>query len=563
MNEKEFNVLVRGEVKRWATVKSNESRAFLKWFLINYYRLDEDIAEFHICDNSNDKGIDGICTEDVSNIIFVFQSKYSPNDGADQGSSDLNNFYGVKAWFESPANIDSLDNTIANQELRDMVDRLEISTKIEQGWTIVQVFVTNKSFNRDAHDYLNVAGDDYEAWDFVRLFNAYTYAGKDIPVKDTFSFSLDDHKIINYTIPIDVGVFLFPAKAKEIVQLKGIQDSTLFDKNVRYWLGNTRINREIAKTLSSVGEHDRFFLYNNGITIICENATESDSKLNVENYSVVNGCQTVLTLYNNQDALADNIRVLIKVIKTGKDVELGRRITRFNNNQNAISPRDLKSNDKVQQDIQKQVFDYFNNEVIYNIKRGEALDQYKVVIANDFAAQLITAFVLKEPHTTHQKTAIFTEKYQQIFSRHISPTLIFLLYEMYRIITRNCSGIKNEGVSDYKTTRFFLIYLFREILDEDELGKGLLRDADNFYKTYKDVYGNAFDKLSQMLILDFNNYINSQEEHNQYFEYKNVLQNAQRTREMATQILTDYKKGLIHHPEESFGKILVSGLKHS
>lgn len=557
MNQSEFNARIRGEVSRWATVKGNESRAFLKWFLINYYRLDEDIAEFHICDNPNDKGIDGIYTDDFSNIIFVFQSKYSPTDGADQGSTDLNNFHGVKAWFESPGNIDSLANTIANQELKDLINRLEISTKIEQGWTIVQVFVTNKIFNRDADEYLNVAGDDYEAWDFIGLFNAYTYAGKDIPVKDKFSFSLDDHKIINYPIPVNVEVFLFPAKAKEIVQLKGIQDSTLFDKNVRYWLGDTRINREIAKTLSSAGEHDRFFLYNNGITIICENATDSGNKLDVENYSVVNGCQTVLTLYNNQGTLTDNIRVLTKVIKTGKDEELGRRITRFNNNQNAISPRDLKSNDKVQQDIQKQVFEYFNNEVIYSIKRGEPLDQYKVVITNDFAAQLITAFVLKEPHTTHQKTAIFTEKYQQIFSRHISPPLIFLLHEMYRIIDQNCSEIKNEGVSDYKTTRFFIIYLFREILDEDELGKGLLGNADSFYKTYKDVYGNAFDKLSKMLVLDFNNYVESQEENQQYFEYKNILRNAQRTKEMAKQILTDYKKGLIHHPEESFANLLA------
>lgn len=563
MNQNEFNARIRDEVERWATVKSNESRAFLKWFLINYYRLDEDIAEFHICDNPNDKGIDGIYTDDFGNIIFVFQSKYSPKDDADQGGSDLSKFYGVRAWFESPANIDSLDNTIANQELKDMVNGLEISTKIEQGWAIVQVFVTNKIFNGDAKDYLNVAGDDYEAWDFIKLFNAYTYAGKDIPVKDKFSFSLSDHNIINYTIPVDVEVFLFPAKAKEIVQLKGIQDSTLFDKNVRYWLGNTRINREIAKTLSNEGEHDRFFLYNNGITIICEDAIESGSKLDVENYSVVNGCQTVLTLYNNQDALADNIRVLIKVIKTGEDEALGRRITRFNNNQNAISPRDLKSNDKVQQDIQKQIFDYFNNEVIYNIKRGEALDQYRVAIPNDFAAQLITAFVLREPHTTHQKTAIFTEKYQQIFSRHISPPLIFLLYEMYRVIDQNCSGINNEGVSDYKTTRFFLIYLFREILDEDQLGKGLLENADSFYKTYKDVYEDTFDKLSKMLVLDFNNYVGSQEEHDQHFEYKNILRNAQRTKEMAKQILTDYKKGLIHHPEESFGKMLVAGLKHS
>jgi len=408
-----------------------------------------------------------------------------------------------------------------------------------------------------------VVGEAFEAWDFVKLFNAYTYAGKDVPVKGKFSFSLDDQGIINYTIPDDVEVFLFPARAKEIAQLKGIQDSTLFDKNVRYWLGDTRINREIAKTLSTIEEHERFFLYNNGITIICENATPSSETLDLENYSVVNGCQTVLTLYNNQDTLGDNIKVLVKVIRTGKNEELGKRITRFNNNQNAISPRDLKSNDKVQQDIQKQVFDYFDNKVIYSIKRGEPLDQYDVVIPNDFAAQLITAFVLKEPHATHQKTAIFTDKYQRIFSRRISPPLILLLYHMYRIIAKNCSKIKNAGVSDYKTTRFFLMYLFRQILDDDPLGKELLGNADGFYRTYKDVYEDTFDKLSRMLILDFNNYVDNQEENNQYFEYKNILRNAQKTGEMAKQILTDYKKGLIHHPEEGFSKMLLAGLEHA
>lgn len=109
----------------------------------------------------------------------------------------------------------------------------------------------------------------------------------------------------------------------------------------------------------------------------------------------------------------------------------------------------------------------------------------------------------------------------------------------------------------YKTTRFFFIYLFREIFEEDERGMEMLADADSFYKTYKDQYGDAIDKLSRMLILDFNNYVESQEENGQFFEYKNILRNAQRTREMAKQIITDYKKGLIHHPEESFANLLV------
>ena len=105
------------------------------------------------------------------------------------------------------------------------------------------------------------------------------------------------------------------------------------------------------------------------------------------------------------------------------------------------------------------------------------------------------------------------------------------------------------------------MYLFRQILGDDPLGKGLLENADDFYRTYKEVYGGTFDKLSRMLILDFNNYVDSQEENNQYFDYKNILRNAQKTVEMGRQILTDYKKGLIHHPEESFNKMLVAGLR--
>lgn len=279
MDMNEFMQRMRKEVFGWAKVKNNESRAFLKWFLINYFRLDEDAAEFYICDNRNDKGIDGIYTDDLSSMIFVFQAKYSPKDGSIQGDTDLRNFYGVKAWFQSSQNIQSLDNTLANQELKDLANRLELSTKIEQGWAIVQVFITNKTFNNDAQDYLNIVGEDYESWDLAKLFAGYTYPGKDKPVIDKFSFTLTNSDIIYYTIQDDVEVFVFSAKATEIVQLRGIQDSTLFDRNVRYWLGNTLINREIAKTLKASSEHDRFFLYNNGITIICEAAEKRDNIL--------------------------------------------------------------------------------------------------------------------------------------------------------------------------------------------------------------------------------------------------------------------------------------------
>ncbi len=46
-----------------------ESAAFLFWFLVNVYRLDETDARDAICDKSNDKGIDAIYVDHAEQEI--------------------------------------------------------------------------------------------------------------------------------------------------------------------------------------------------------------------------------------------------------------------------------------------------------------------------------------------------------------------------------------------------------------------------------------------------------------------------------------------------------------
>jgi len=558
MEMEQFIQRMTTEVEAWAIGSGTQNRSFLKWFLVNYFRIDEDQAADFVCDNTNDKGIDGIYVDDLSSEAFVFQSKFSQTAGGDQGDSDLRTFDGVKAWFESTENVQSLDNSLANQELKAIINRLELPEKIEAGYKTNLVFLTNKIFDQNGKEYLGVVGEYYDAWDLNRLYSAYTYAGKDLLIPGKFSFSRQGCGVIHHSISNDVEALVFAARVQDIVQLDGIQDQSLFDKNVRYGLGKTRINREIAKTIKTPNDHDRFLLFNNGITIICERFDLTEEHLDIENYAVVNGCQTVLTLYENKDFLDAIMRVFVRIIKTGTDEFLGGRITFYNNNQNAINPRDLRSNDKVQQDIQKQVFDYFNGSILYNIKRGESEQGYDVIIPNDFVAQLVASFILKESYTAHQKTQIFTENYQRIFSRHITPPFIYLLWRMYENINRNCAAIVNAGARDYKTTRFFFMYLFREIFDKDPTGSTLMSDPDAFYKTYKDKCDDAFDKLSQLLILGFNNYITTQQEDNQFFDYKNILRNANMTKNMARDIISDYEKSLIFHPEGKVSNLLTN-----
>jgi len=68
---------------------------------------------------------------------------------------------------------------------------------------------------------------------------------------------------------------VFEIKTKEFVStVDGIEDYSLFDLNVRNWLGKNKIYKEIKKRLEDLSEKGISqldnSLYHNGITIICE-----------------------------------------------------------------------------------------------------------------------------------------------------------------------------------------------------------------------------------------------------------------------------------------------------
>jgi len=562
MNISEFIAKMSKETDRYKTSARKERASLLVWFLVNYFRLDEDTSIDLVCDSDNDKGIDGIFVDDQTEEAYIFQSKYSPIPANPHGDVDLRNFKGARAWFETPSNVEQLDKSTASQELKSLVTRLEIFDKLARGYKLYMVFVTNKRFNTEATDYLKVLGDEIEAWDIDRLFDQYTYSGRDKPVEGTYSFTIDPINTISYKLADNVNVTIFPAKASEIIQLSGIQDRTLFARNVRYGLGRTRVNKDIARTLSNSAEHENFFLYHNGITLVCSDytiqvaTTAQESKLTVTNYSIVNGCQSTLSFYENKKYLTDKIKILLRVIQTGKKDRLSQDITYFTNNQNAISLKDLKSNDKIQQDLQDEFNQLFSKQILYKIKNGEDESSYKRVIDNDFAAQLITSFYLKEPYTAHQKTQIFTDNYIKIFNRYVNASLIFVLAEMYRVIDENSSLIEDDGIRSYKLTRFFFVYIFRLIFDNDPVGKELLTNPAEFIQKYEAKYYKAFEKLFKLLVLDFNYYVNEQKKLG-YFDYKNNLRNAVKVNAMADEFIIAYKRELVRHPEDAFSQLIT------
>jgi len=370
MELNEFYNRTREEVAEFSVGRS-ESAAFLIWFLENFFRLETQDSIDSVCDQTNDKGIDGIYVDDEEEIIYLFQSKFSPNNNQDQGDNDIRNFIGARQWFENEESVNSLLSSTASEDLKSLVTRAKISEKTQ--YKLISVFVTNKSFNSHAKEYIDVI-EDLETYDCNDLFNKFTYFADEentFPSKELF---VTNHSKIEYNLPDGTISKVYSIKAKELIKLEGIQDRTLFYKNVRYGVGKTRVNKSIKNTIGEVSEHNNFFLYHNGITIVCEQLDEDleHNKISLTGYAVINGCQSMLTFFENKDKLSNNLFVLVKVIQLNLTSLMVKQITYYANNQNSISLKDLRSNDSVQKALQAEFKELFNNTILYKRKRGES-----------------------------------------------------------------------------------------------------------------------------------------------------------------------------------------------
>jgi hypothetical protein len=110
-------------------------------------------------------------------------------------------------------------------------------------------------------------------------------------------------------------------------QLKALYNDfgdSLFLQNLREWLGpNTgnvpmagreTVNQAIARTLKEAP--DKFLARNNGITFRASSILEKDEKtLKLEEASIVNGCQTTMSIVNNGNVQED-CHVLVKIVET-------------------------------------------------------------------------------------------------------------------------------------------------------------------------------------------------------------------------------------------------------
>lgn len=133
--------------------------------------------------------------------------------------------------------------------------------------------------------------------------------------------------------------------------------------NIRHSLGATEVNNQIKQTASTSPE--KFWYFNNGVTLVADEAAKapagaasrSAGVFSFKGASIVNGAQTVSSLGKaDNDTSLGLVRVPIRVIllKTAP-AGFGGDVTRTNNLQNRIEPRDFVAQDPEQRRLRQEM----------------------------------------------------------------------------------------------------------------------------------------------------------------------------------------------------------------
>lgn len=506
--------LIAEQIAPFKVGNRTDSTALLAWFIENVMREDPDATETAICDGGGDKGIDGILYDEDGGDLFVIQAKHRTNEARTQGDGDLKAFMGSAHYFAGPEGIDALLDSSPNQEVVDLIDRLDLKRVLaEDDPTVRFVFVTNAERDSSAVDYLaTVAGQApaLDLWDRSRLAEIAARTRRPGLLADSVTLK-PSSDVIQATLSTDSKMVLALVPAAELVRLPGIENLTVFDVNVRLGLGNTKINRQLRATMRDNEEHGAFPAYHNGLTLLTDGLEVDDDGIHLDGVGVVNGCQSLQSLWRERSHITPALSIMVKVVQTGTTGDLADRITYRSNNQNPVNIRDQRSNDRIQRDLQTEVREKYGTEIFYGIRRGQPEDPKLHTLDNQLAAQLLMAIWLKEPWNAVRKVRLFDQDYHRIF-RTASADKLYLAYLIDKAIEGKKGSLVPSLQTSFASVRFTLAHLVGEILRQNDLGSELLDNPGRWIPTKTSEVAEQLAYYAAFAVEEINYYVKDREE---------------------------------------------------
>lgn len=487
---------------------------------------DTDFNSTFFNSKQNDEGIDAVCIDEQNHQVALFNFKYRDKYNVDKEQSK--NELIATSKFLTALKQESILHL--KGKLKTFAEQIICNNNSDEIWNTVLYYVSNENKTLGVHDpNIKQMGDEYgieietmglnELVDITSLhpknIDATLILNRDAVMSFTES-SLASSKSYIVRLPLTELIRITCDDARlrgeynlendDILYDTNVDIRVLFD-NVRGFILQSKYNKNIESTLET--EPSKFFFFNNGITIVADNisSTEINSgkkvKLEISNFQVLNGGQTLRTIHNfnkkNKQNIVEklsNAEVLVRLLNI-TDEALKGRIGEYTNSQNSINERDLKSLRPEQVKLEEFLS---SNRILYIRKKGDIgqVDlEYDYSVSMELLGQILWAASGYPEMVSNKKREIFTVQYDKLFANNnelLSTNTIELIRE-YRCIYKEYKSV-NKTVTVQKA--MYVLYISKQ-LNRSDYGS-LSKKFESFLKAYKKE--NSIEKAESRVLLD-------------------------------------------------------------
>ncbi len=247
--------------------------------------------------------------------------------------------------------VESIDESHDGYEMAEFINR-----KHSEFQKVKILIITNKRLSKSVKEVRETEHDlplnlSYDIWDLTRFYQLEVSHGNSEAIVITIEDLKKPLAAILASSTSDITSYLVVVPGEMLANLYERFGSKLMESNVRSFLQfRAGVNKGIRKTILT--EPEKFFAYNNGITVTAESVRFNDESkiIQLNNLQIVNGGQTTVSLYQTRkDRRADlsqiHVQMKLNIVGNSKVTdEIVPNISRYANSQNKISDSDFFSN---------------------------------------------------------------------------------------------------------------------------------------------------------------------------------------------------------------------------
>jgi hypothetical protein len=210
---------------------------------------------------------------------------------------------------------------------------------------------------------------------------------------------------------------------------------------------------------------------NNGVTIIAKGLKQAGSSFTIEDFQIVNGCQTSNVIFGQRDVLDESVAIPLRLIAT-KDDEVIESIVLATNRQTELKPEQLYALTDFSKSLEKYFVSFPDNARLYYERRDGQYDRSSIekgrIVTPPNLIKAFAAMFREEPHIAAKNYKTLRDQVgETIFNRNdkLAPYYV-AAFAAYKLELQYRS---QKITADYKSARYHILLALKLLLDSKPL----------------------------------------------------------------------------------------------